>query len=102
MAERCRGWGLDERVTGDGCLLVSELVTNALLHGGGGIRLLVRLVLDGLQIEVCDGGGGVPRQRSSSEDDEHGRGLAIVAAFALEWGHDARPEGTCVWFTIAR
>ncbi|MDA0566039.1 ATP-binding protein [Streptomonospora sp. S1-112] len=76
-------------------LLLSELATNALRHaltsatGGYGIR--VALAPGSIRVEVEDGGPRddphhPPRPRDAGPDDESGRGLVLVAAFADEWG----------------
>jgi anti-sigma regulatory factor (Ser/Thr protein kinase) len=81
-------------------LVVSELVSNAVEHGCGTIRL--DLDHDGHDLHgfVADGGDGfdyVPRSLDS--DDPRGRGLSIVDALATRWG--IRDGRTHVWFDIA-
>lgn len=81
-------------------LCVSELATNALLHGvPAGRRLRVGLVLHGdgvLRVEVADSGGGEPRLRTEPQG-EGGRGLLLVAALADRWGVEPRDPGKTVW-----
>jgi anti-sigma regulatory factor (Ser/Thr protein kinase) len=71
------GWGLGEHAD-LAALVVSELVTNAVCHGEGPIR--VRLAFDGgdLRVEVHDCGGGRPVRRQAGGGDEAGRGLELV------------------------
>jgi anti-sigma regulatory factor (Ser/Thr protein kinase) len=93
-------WGVtDPADTDDVVLIVDELVTNAVVHGGGRVRLVLRL--DGAQLvgEVGDGSRGAPRAREAGADAESGRGLWLVAALAAEFG--VRPEGAgkTLWFT---
>ena len=80
-------------------LLVTELVTNAVLHGEGGIRL--NLQLDGSVIrgEVIDDGHGFERQiRQKGIDEADGRGLVLVDNLTTDWGIH---EGTThVWFEM--
>jgi hypothetical protein len=38
--------------------------------------------------------------REASDDEEYGRGLAIVAALADKLGHDVRPDGQTVWAEV--
>ncbi|MFA1546805.1 ATP-binding protein [Actinomadura chokoriensis] len=76
-------------------LIVSELVTNALLHGQAPI--VVRVVVDesdGLPVlEVADGGDGLPRVQPESDTAINGRGLRMVSALAAEWGTRPLVEG---------
>jgi anti-sigma regulatory factor (Ser/Thr protein kinase) len=98
-------WGLDGPAE-DIRLCVSELATNALLHGtGSGLGFLVRLAVadDFVRLEVHDrrphgGGAPRPRLRRPAETDSSGRGLLIVEMLAEDWGVDERePSGTIVW-----
>jgi anti-sigma regulatory factor (Ser/Thr protein kinase) len=82
-------------------LLVSELVTNAVMHGRGKITLRAQVDEDRLLVEVIDEGEGFERTvRHSDFDNVGGRGLAIVDAEASRWGIH---EGTThVWFELER
>ncbi|QTE01105.1 ATP-binding protein [Streptomyces cyanogenus] len=87
---------------GDDVLLcVSELATNALLHGvpaGRGFLLRLTLHTDGaVRVEVHDSGPGEVRAPEASADAEHGRGLLLVAALADKWGVGERNPGKIVW-----
>ena len=91
-------WGLGELVE-VAELLVSELVTNALRHGEGDIRL--RLLLDRtLVCEVWDSGLVQPRRRRARDTDEGGRGLLLVSMLARSWGSRRTPRGKTVWFEL--
>ncbi|MBW1602921.1 serine/threonine-protein phosphatase [Streptomyces sp. JJ66] len=80
-------------------LLVSELVTNALRHGDGEIRL--RLLLDRtLVCEVWDSGLVQPRRRRARDTDEGGRGLQLVDLLSAAWGSRRTPRGKAVWFEL--
>ncbi|MFJ9682927.1 ATP-binding protein [Streptomyces sp. NPDC101194] len=100
-------WACESRAD-DVLLCVSELVTNALLHGvppGRGFR--VRLSLepgDGvLRVEVHDSGDGevCPVAADPAPDAEGGRGLLLVAALADKWGVGERDPGKVVWCEFA-
>lgn len=82
-------------------LLLSELVTNAVIHGVGQIRLRADLNEDRLLVEVSDEGTGFEHEvRQAPLDQLGGRGLWIVDALSTKWGLH---EGTThVWFEIAR
>ncbi|MFL6055127.1 MAG: SpoIIE family protein phosphatase [Actinoallomurus sp.] len=78
-------------------LLVSELVTNAVVHGAGDIGLrLIRA--DSLLCEVRDDGYELPHLRRAEATDENGRGLQLVSALAEHWGTQHTPRGKVVWF----
>ncbi|WP_205699372.1 ATP-binding protein [Conexibacter sp. SYSU D00693] len=83
----------------DVALLVSEVVTNAVRHGGARDEDHVTVELTSedhrLRIRVLDGGGGLPAQRRPGSDG--GFGLHLVEALADDWG--AAPGE--VWFVLA-
>ncbi len=84
----------------DVTLAVSELVTNAVIHGRGGIELRIEADGETVKGEVIDEGGGFERQirAHGGIDDVAGRGLLIVGQLAESWGVH---EGTThVWFEI--
>ncbi|MCW2779269.1 MAG: hypothetical protein JWN17_2994 [Frankiales bacterium] len=81
-------------------LLVSEIATNALVHGSGDVEVRVHEVAGVLRVEVADGSADLPTPRSADADAEGGRGLALVDALASAWGTEARPGGKVVWFEV--
>ena len=92
---------LPEEVLGDVRLLVSELVTNAVRHAGGGaVRLVVAHGRGVLRVEVHDPGKGF-EVAAPPEDPlrSSGWGLVLVAELADRWGVDHSP-GTRVWFEM--
>lgn len=82
-------------------LLVSELVTNAVVHGQGTITLKVLTSDQHLLVEVIDQGHGFEREvRQQDFDTIGGQGLHIVDQLASRWGIH---EGTThVWFELER
>lgn len=91
-------WSLDDLVDTTE-LLVSELVTNALRHGFGDIRL--RLLLDRtLVCEVWDSALVQPRRRRARDTDEGGRGLQLVTMLSESWGSRRTHRGKTVWFEL--
>ena len=81
-------------------LLVSEVVTNALLHGTGEVQVRVLGEASRLRVEVSDGSDVMPVRRDSEADAEGGRGLALVDALSARWGADPRAGGKTVWFEL--
>ncbi|GAA4231082.1 hypothetical protein FHR32_004866 [Streptosporangium album] len=81
-------------------LLVSELVTNALHHARGTIRLAL-LFEDGLlRCEVEDDSPALPRPCRAREDDEGGRGLHLLELLSCCWGSAGTAMGKAVWFEL--
>jgi hypothetical protein len=78
-------WGLSEHAE-LAELIVSELVTNAIVHGNGPVE--VRLSYAGVDLlaEVHDGGRGRPIRRSPSPDSEGGRGLEVIDGLIKAYG----------------
>lgn len=87
-------------VVDDAVLLVSELVTNSVLHGGPPVVVAVDCDGDALQVRVRDGSSELPAPRHALQADENGRGLALVANLSSSWGVDPVPDGKHVWFMI--
>jgi anti-sigma regulatory factor (Ser/Thr protein kinase) len=80
-------------------LMASELVTNAYVHGRPPIDLRLRRTGSEVVLEVQDRAAYRPRRRRAENDDEHGRGLAIVSVLADRWGSRATGTGKSVWFS---
>ena len=74
----------------DVVLAVSELVTNAIRHGDGEVKLRVSVANGEVRVTVTDGSPERAVLRQADADDESGRGLALVAAFAHRWGSRGR------------
>ncbi|MER5427948.1 SpoIIE family protein phosphatase [Streptomyces sp. NPDC002588] len=92
---RLSDWGLDEAAFAAE-LILSELVTNAVRHGAGPIR--VRLLHDRTLIcEVSDTSNTAPHLRRAASTDEGGRGLFLVAQLSRTWGTRYLPEGKVIW-----
>jgi DNA-binding NarL/FixJ family response regulator len=83
-------------------LLVSELVTNAVLHARSEAEVAVQLRDDTVRVEVRDRSPQRPVLRSAADYDTSGRGMALVAAMASHWGVDEHGPGKSVWFEVAR
>jgi DNA-binding NarL/FixJ family response regulator len=102
VSEALRMWNLDE-LADTVTLLVSELVTNAVVHAGSDVEVLVRLTGEAACVEVTDASESAPAPRQASLEDASGRGLALVEAMARRWGVRPSPGGgKTVWFEVDR
>ncbi|BCM67969.1 MULTISPECIES: ATP-binding SpoIIE family protein phosphatase [Streptomyces] len=85
-------------------LLVSEMVTNVLVHTDADALLLAEVVGEGagrrLRVEVFDSGDDLPHRRRPGELASSGRGLMLIELLADAWGVDPRGEGKSIWFEL--
>jgi two-component sensor histidine kinase len=93
------GAGLPATVVGDAALVVSELVGNSVRYAeplaGGWLQVSWTVDEDCVLLRVSDGGGpSVPVRHEAGPEDVRGRGLAIVAALARDWGVEVARNGS--------
>ena len=84
----------------DGELALSELVTNAVLHGREPIVLCVRVTSDVLRVEVSDASAVSPSFSWLDPTAVTGRGLLLISAMTDRWGVEPAPHGKVVWFEV--
>ncbi|MEU6213578.1 ATP-binding protein [Streptomyces sp. NPDC090085] len=96
-----RDWGWDGTETADDVLLlVSELLTNASLHAGGCVELVLTSGT-ALRIEVFDATTTLPRRHPSPQRGlPGGHGLYIVERLSDRWGSTVHDGGKAVWAEI--
>lgn len=96
-------WDYDD-LRFDAELVVSELVTNAVMHAPGADTLELELIRreSGLRIALADGSAVRPIIKELSEEHTSGRGMVIVQAVASAWGSEEQPGGKRVWVDIDR
>jgi anti-sigma regulatory factor (Ser/Thr protein kinase) len=82
-------------------LLLSELVTNAVLHAGTDIDVAVELPDAAIRVEVADRNPVHPAPKGYAPDAGTGRGLVLVEALADEWGVADAGAGKVVWFVVS-
>jgi anti-sigma regulatory factor (Ser/Thr protein kinase) len=111
--KQARSWVRDilgrldrDDITESAELAVSELVTNAILHGTPPISVRVRGTRDHPRVEVRDSSNRPPEVNVEMADEEHllttfGRGLGLVALHSSAWGAELAPDGKVVWFEPA-
>jgi PAS domain S-box-containing protein len=82
-------------------LLVSEVVTNALVHSPSPIDIAMQATADGLLVEVADGSPHIPQPRHYAATASTGRGLALLERTADAWGVVPGLRGKTVWFQLS-
>jgi anti-sigma regulatory factor (Ser/Thr protein kinase) len=99
VARKLRDWGMDAEVPVLQ-ILVSELVTNALVHGHG--RIGLRLATNGrrVRLEVADAGGTPTSPQLVERRRLGGWGLQLVDRLADRWGTSHDDRSTRVWTEI--
>ncbi len=83
-------------------LLVSELVTNAVIHAHSAVELVLHLSPDKVRVEVIDAANMGVHRRDAASDAQSGRGMALIEALASSWGIDSLLSGKSVWFEVSR
>lgn len=99
-ARICRESGVSVESSELAVLLVSEVVANAATHGHSRPRLNVTTARHGVRVEVGDMCDAPAVLRAAHLDDDSGRGLAMLATCASEWGVRPKRRGKVVWFEI--
>jgi anti-sigma regulatory factor (Ser/Thr protein kinase) len=83
-------------------LLVSELVTNAVIHARSDVEVILRLRPSRVRVEVVDAATEYVQRRDAASEDQSGRGMALTEALAVAWGIDTLVAGKSVWFEVER
>ncbi|MEU9701882.1 SpoIIE family protein phosphatase [Streptomyces sp. NPDC047981] len=95
----------DEDQIDSAVLMVSEMVTNVLIHTDGDALLVAEVTCDDacrrrLRVEVSDTSDELPHKRHPGEMASSGRGLVLMEMLAHAWGVDPRGEGKSIWFEL--
>ncbi|MFF1354911.1 SpoIIE family protein phosphatase [Streptomyces sp. NPDC058297] len=103
LRELLHDWREEDQVD-SAVLMVSEMLTNVLVHTDGD-ALLVAEVTGGpssrrLRAEVADASDDLPHKRHPGELASSGRGLVLMELLADRWGVDPRGEGKSIWFEL--
>ncbi|WP_380169408.1 ATP-binding protein [Jannaschia sp. R86511] len=106
-AREARRW-VTERISAYGLeplcdaveLLTVEVVTNALLHAGTQVRVMVERKGPGVQVDVHDGSLVPPHRQHFSRTATTGRGVGLLDDLADEWGWRPEADGKTVWFRV--
>ena len=102
VAEALAEWDVSELID-PVQLLVSELVTNAVIHVGAKVRVRVERLPLGVRVRVYDAGEDTvaARPRHVAPESPTGRGLLIVDNVADRWGVERTAKGKQVWFELS-
>lgn len=82
-------------------LLVTEVVTNAVVHARSEADVLVRFLPGAVRVEVHDADDSFPVRRQPGRDQPGGRGFDLVEQMSRSWGIDMLDIGKRVWFEVA-
>lgn len=100
MRDTLAEWVVPAGAVDDVVLLVSELVTNAVVHARSASRVSIDRRDDVLVVQVADEAAELPRRRDVAVDAESGRGLLLVERLARAWGVHLDGAGKIVWFEL--
>ncbi|MGY0485600.1 ATP-binding SpoIIE family protein phosphatase [Streptomyces sp. WG-D5] len=104
LRELLHDWADTDQVD-SAVLLVSEMVTNVLVHTDGDALMVAEMTRPGaaprrLRVEVADASDDLPHKRRPGELASSGRGLVLMELLADRWGVDPRGEGKSIWFEL--
>jgi hypothetical protein len=81
-------------------LLVSEVVTNLVLHARTAGELVVQLSDDRLRVELHDGTRALPHAKHYGLEATTGRGIGLLETMSSAWGAEVTSSGKRVWFEL--
>ncbi|GGX93470.1 ATP-binding SpoIIE family protein phosphatase [Streptomyces minutiscleroticus] len=103
LRELLHDWRSEDQVD-SAVLLLSEMLTNVLVHTDGDALLVAELTggtdARTMRVEVTDTSDDLPHRRRPGELASSGRGLVLMELLADAWGVDPRGEGKCIWFEL--
>ncbi|MEU2582721.1 SpoIIE family protein phosphatase [Streptomyces avermitilis] len=103
LRELLHDWASEDQVD-SAVLLVSEMLTNVLVHTEAEALLTAEVTGEKkerrIRVEVTDASDDLPHRRQPGELASSGRGLMLVELLADTWGVDPRGEGKSIWFEL--
>ncbi|WP_371578770.1 SpoIIE family protein phosphatase [Streptomyces sp. NBC_01314] len=103
VRELLHDWSCGDQVD-SAVLLVSEMLTNVLVHTDADALLVAEMTGDGgkrrMRVEVTDASDDLPHKRHPGELASSGRGLVLMDVLADAWGVDPRGDGKSIWFEL--
>jgi anti-sigma regulatory factor (Ser/Thr protein kinase) len=101
LAAYCRDHGVPTQLTDDALLVISELVTNAVLHAGTDLEVSISRYGDRLRVAVRDHSSRSPASRPFEPEAPDGRGMLLITATCQSWGVLLTGGGKVVWAVLA-
>ncbi|GAA2639719.1 SpoIIE family protein phosphatase [Streptomyces vastus] len=103
LRELLHDWASDDQID-SAVLLVSEMVTNVLVHTDAEALLVAEMTGEAgsrrIRVEVTDRSDALPHKRQPGELASSGRGLMLMELLSDAWGVDPRGEGKSIWFEL--
>ncbi|MEI5524716.1 SpoIIE family protein phosphatase [Streptomyces brasiliscabiei] len=103
IRELLHDWNCDDQLH-SAVLLVSEMLTNVLVHTDADALLIAEMTGDAgkrrIRVEVTDASDALPHKRHPGELASSGRGLVLMDMLADAWGVDPRGDGKSIWFEL--
>lgn len=93
---------LEPAVRADACLILTEIVTNALVHARTMITVAIECGDTAVAVAVTDNSSQLPLPEHPDDLQESGRGLLLIDRLATAWGYDTSSDGQgkVIWFRI--
>jgi anti-sigma regulatory factor (Ser/Thr protein kinase) len=92
--------GCPESIVETAELLITELISNAILHASSPPVMHIDVDRGTVRISVSDESGNIPQVRHGELEDEGGRGLMLVQSLASSWGCTLTSGGKQIWFIL--
>jgi anti-sigma regulatory factor (Ser/Thr protein kinase) len=89
-------------VRADACLVLTEIVTNAVIHARTMITVAIECDDTAVAVAVTDNSSQPPLPDHRDDLHESGRGLLLIDRLATSWGYDTSSDsrGKVIWFRI--
>ena len=100
LAAYCRDQNAPAELTQDALLVISELVTNAVLHACTPAIAWAEYDAGAITVAVVDGSASLPSLLAPSARRESGRGVAIIDELGATWGLIRTSLGKIIWVNI--
>lgn len=100
MQRLCQQLGVADELADTSVLLISEVVTNAVMHAQSEARVSITVSAHEVYVEVADDATKMPVAQPRNDTAVSGRGVGMLDVAASEWGVRSDVVGKTVWFTV--